>query len=631
MQRRKKRRKTIISFSIYSHKRFQQPQKQDYDGQFPRDHLTSKGQIFVLASGINGHAEGRQASEMVVNIVNQIYYSDPSIDIVTSLRKAFKEVNTLLHELFNQNGRSQKLGISCTALVLTKERVCLAHIGDNRAYRITSRKIEKLTSSNALVGKTQKRSKLNLALGLEPSVHIDINRTIPFKTDDSYLLCTHGLVNVDAQKIKDVVLSNTPKQACTKLIRYAAKSGCTDNVNIQVIRINSVPHKHSWATRITPKLALTKRIRRLYAGLPLILGVAAFVLYSANVKLPIQKVQLLELLHLQDGDVFVKQPNPFEQRMAENAKANMIAEANRLFHAGKLDSALTIYQAVLQSGPMHLGTIYGIDQIAEAYKNQGDLFYQKAYYEKALEFYQKAAQLQPTNEALEKRISESKKKFKPVTSSNNLAVGQDEHKINSDSSLTSQFIAKNFSSVGRLDILRGLQSDEWNLQHLTKRDYEAKQDRIIFLDSPNIKKVLYRNALADFNMRANAEVSGNSLKGRYGIIVGYKTYDESPYETFYLFSVSGQKQLLLQKYSNFRKELIFSIPAEADSLNNLRNIEFGVKCQGPYMILYANGKRLRVCYGYETIKGRVGLYADPNIHVEFSKVEISKALDSKSR
>ncbi|MFQ5825606.1 MAG: protein phosphatase 2C domain-containing protein [bacterium] len=637
MQRRKKERKTIISFSIYSHKRFQQPQNQDYDGKFPREHLTPKGQLFVVANGINGHPESRAASEMVVNIINQVYYSDPSKDIVASLRQAFKDANTLLYELFNSNDYNQKMGISCTALVLTKDQVYIAHIGNNLAYRITRHMIEKLTN-NTLVGEMhhqailskkdsimhQNRSKQSFALGLESSVNIAVKRTIPIKTGDCYLLCSDGLVNIDDQEIKNIVLSNTPKQACKKLIYFANKS----NINVQVIRIKSVSLKPFWAKPLSIKLLSANKIRSLSVALLFLLAIA--IIYKSRDKFTNQIVKFSKLFRLQNEDLLVKQPNPFEQRIAESQKVKkMVAEANIFFHSGKLDSALQTYQAILQSYPMHLGAIYAINQLAEAYKNKANFFHQKAYYQQALNFFRKAAQLQPNNKELLNRISESEKKLQTIPSSNTLIVAEKKNKVSYDNSTNNQVMSTNSLKSARLDIKKRKQTYEWNFLHLAEEDHEVKNGKIIFLDSPNRKKVLYRSELANFSIQVQAKVINSNFKGRYGIILGYKTMDEEPYETFYLFSVFRQKQFLLQKYSNFKKELIISIPTRVDQINDDRSVQLKVKCQGPYIILYANQRRLYVCYGYENIKGRVGLYADPNLRVEFSKIEISKALDLK--
>lgn len=637
----KKRHKAIISFSIYSHKRFQQPQNQDCDGQFPQEHLAAKGQLFVITNGINDRTESKEASEMVVNTITQVYYSDPSQDIVTSLRQAFKDANTLVYEIFNHNnGPNQKLGISCTALVLTKDRVYVAHIGNNQAYRISRHRIEKLTS-NTLVGEIPnqanttkkelrthpKRSKLSIALGLEESIHIEINRTIRFKAGDSYLLCTYGMASIDDQKIKNTVLSNTPTQACKKLIYLAGELGCGDNFNVQVIRIQSATLKPLQAKAIGMKLISAHSMRWLGVALVLLLAVAA--LYKFRDKLPTQKVTLSNLLQLQNEGLSVKGSNTLELGEIENQNVTkMMTSASTFFQEGKLDSALTTYQAVLSSSPGHRAAIQGINLIAEAYENKARLFHQNANYEKALIFYRKAAQLQPNNLELENMILESEKKLQNAAPSPGLLV--DDNKQGSTNSGTTRFIYKNPSSFESINLIETRPTTKWDFSHLSEEDYQVKKDKIIFRDSPNRKKALYRTEFGDFSIRAHMEVLNDNLKGRYGMIVGYQTMNESPYETFYLFSVFGQKQFLLQKYSNFKKEIVISIPAEADSINNLRSTDLMVKCQGPYMILYANQRRLRVCYGYENIKGRVGLYADPDLLVEFSEVEVTKATDSNN-
>jgi hypothetical protein len=59
--------------------------------------LSKKGALFVVADGMGGHAKGEVASDMAVKIVNASYYEDDDDDIASSLSRAVKQANRMIH------------------------------------------------------------------------------------------------------------------------------------------------------------------------------------------------------------------------------------------------------------------------------------------------------------------------------------------------------------------------------------------------------------------------------------------------------------------------------------------------------------------------------------------------------
>jgi protein phosphatase len=83
------------------------------------------------------------------------------------------------------------------------------------------------------------KSQLYRALGVSPLVQIDLIENIPLKSDEYFLLCTDGMAKIEDWEIQEIVLSNSPQQACHKLIELANERGGSDNVTMQVIRIQT--------------------------------------------------------------------------------------------------------------------------------------------------------------------------------------------------------------------------------------------------------------------------------------------------------------------------------------------------------------------------------------------------------
>lgn len=531
MIRLTRKSKSIVSFSSYTYHKFQQPRTRKYDGELAREGLTHKGQLFIVARSINGHPEGNKASggDIAVNIIKEVYYSYPSKDVITCLAHAFEDANTLVNELLHESSHKERFGIKCTAFVVTSDRGYIAQVGDNHVYRITENKIERLTSDTKIVGGRQ-----SFTLGLEPKINVHFNRYIALRAGDSYLLSTDGLTKVNQTLIKKIVLSNTPSEACRKLVHLAKRERTKENIHIQIVRVNATPRK-----QISPKRRTALRSQRIWfsmSALFLLVFAATLTFYNFRGKSPTAQE--------------TTQPPPIQLKGV----------------------------AQLNSAPA--------EQIETANPEQSNL-----------------EPDQPVREKENKRNNTGRNRTFP-----NIRTPKPDEQ-------------KNVTKLVR---------DDWNLQHLKEFDYEIKEDKIVFLATPHIKKALYRSEpLKNFRVNVAARVRKNNTGGRFGIIVGYQTMENSPYEIYFLLSFFRQKEFLLQKYSSFRKELVTRIPVTFDSIQDeFQNIQLEVRCIGPFIELHANQKQVfRWRTGEDIVEGKVGVFVSPETEVEISKFEVTEGLE----
>ncbi len=244
----------IIDFAGQSHIGLHRKDNQDYYGKFPSDNCdlnTPEGQLFIVADGMGGHQGGKVASQMAVEVVQRVYFSHSTQNISESLKTAFETANREIHQRAMKDSKLAGMGTTCTALVLKQNHAHIAHVGDSRAYRIHRNRIEKLTQDHSKVAQMQRegvltveearnhpqRTILNRALGIQPTVEVDILPNISLSSGDYFVLCTDGLVNVEDVEIQNIVLTNPPQQACEKLIQLANERGGEDNVTVQVVKI----------------------------------------------------------------------------------------------------------------------------------------------------------------------------------------------------------------------------------------------------------------------------------------------------------------------------------------------------------------------------------------------------------
>jgi len=240
--------------------------------------VARKGYLYVVADGLGGHAGGKVASQIAARRVMDEYYSDPSDQIVHSLRRAIQEANRAVYE---EGLKPEHAGAGTTivAAVLHESQLVVANVGDSRAYLVRQGRIRRLTEDHSWVVEQVKTGVLNpedtlthpqrhvvtRTLGGEPAVDPDIVR-LGIRPADTVLLCTDGLTETltDAE-ILQIVNQNEPEPAVADLIRQANNRGGPDNITALVIRVMSTP------------LARSLALRSLGAGIPppLLVGVVA--------------------------------------------------------------------------------------------------------------------------------------------------------------------------------------------------------------------------------------------------------------------------------------------------------------------------------------------------------------------
>ena len=215
--------------------------------------------LFVVADGMGGHSLGERASGIAARtvtraILEQILPSllaDPQADTERPLLKdvmetAMTAANTAVVSSVPEGGTT----LTC-ALVLG-EQVILAHVGDSRAYIITSETFEQVTRDHSLVQRLKElnqitadeaavhpqRSVLYRAVGQGEGLEVDvISRRLP--PGAALLLCSDGLWGlVPDHKILEVVRSTPSLQAaCEELVAAANAAGGPDNITAVMVQL----------------------------------------------------------------------------------------------------------------------------------------------------------------------------------------------------------------------------------------------------------------------------------------------------------------------------------------------------------------------------------------------------------
>lgn len=229
-------------------------ENQDAMGKFPSDSLdlnTPKGQLLIVADGMGGHAGGREASRLAVETIARVYFAS-DLPVTESLKLSFKEANKAIYDYSVNNPQYYGMGTTCIALVLQNAAAYAAHIGDSRLYHIAGHSIKQLTLDHSKVAEMVRRgmltpeearwhperSMLYRAMGVVLNVEFDFLNGIVLGSDDYLVQCTDGLTAyVEPEELREVVVSNSPQEACDVLVDLANSRGGHDNITVQIAHV----------------------------------------------------------------------------------------------------------------------------------------------------------------------------------------------------------------------------------------------------------------------------------------------------------------------------------------------------------------------------------------------------------
>lgn len=206
--------------------------------------------FLLIADGMGGHAGGDVASAITVSRLAALDTPKHSSDLLGELRSAILEANERINAAVDERPELAGMGTTVTALMRQDSRLCLAHIGDSRAYLLRNGELTQMTSDHTFVqmlvdeGRITEdeaehhpqRSVVMKVLGdvgSTPELDMSIRNA---QLGDRWLLCSDGLTGfADIRDIKQILETvENPDDACDQLIDLALDGGGADNVTVIV-------------------------------------------------------------------------------------------------------------------------------------------------------------------------------------------------------------------------------------------------------------------------------------------------------------------------------------------------------------------------------------------------------------
>ncbi|WP_392543782.1 PP2C family protein-serine/threonine phosphatase [Oryzobacter telluris] len=206
--------------------------------------------LLAMADGMGGHAGGDVASSTVIGAL--VALDDEALsgrEVSQALLDRIHAANGELGDQVRQDPRLDGMGTTLIALLRSRDKVVLAHIGDSRAFLVRDGEVTQITKDHSFVQNlvdegriSQQDAQTHPQRSLVTRVLTGDDTDEPDlvvrqgKIGDRYLICSDGLSDYVARDTIDEVLVGVadPGECADRLVALALRAGAPDNVTVVV-------------------------------------------------------------------------------------------------------------------------------------------------------------------------------------------------------------------------------------------------------------------------------------------------------------------------------------------------------------------------------------------------------------
>lgn len=215
------------------------------------------GQVLAVCDGMGGQAAGDVASQLAVNIIENILTDNTFETPEEAIRRSVLAANQGVLNRTAQKPELEGMGSTCVMLIIKDGRVHCGWVGDSRIYYIANHTIRQISHDQSYVQQlldsgqiTQEeainhpqKNEITNCIGLEGMTAPDtIAVPIVPEPGSVFLLCSDGLSGmVDERQIERVV-SNTKmslQQKADRLVAMANEAGGLDNITVEMVQFGT--------------------------------------------------------------------------------------------------------------------------------------------------------------------------------------------------------------------------------------------------------------------------------------------------------------------------------------------------------------------------------------------------------
>ncbi len=215
--------------------------------------------LFVVADGMGGHVEGEKASAITTRTIATHVAKSVYLPMISGVGNTeIPPISEALMEAVQKSNREvieqvPDGGTTVTAIAVMGDLAYVAHVGDSRAYLMTSEGIEQITRDHSLVQRLielnqltrdeaeshPQKNVLYRALGQNDNVEVDtLTRRLP--ANSRLLVCSDGLWGqISERDLYELAMNHAdPQEACERLVALAKTNGGTDNITVIILKLS---------------------------------------------------------------------------------------------------------------------------------------------------------------------------------------------------------------------------------------------------------------------------------------------------------------------------------------------------------------------------------------------------------
>ncbi|MEN8222784.1 MAG: Stp1/IreP family PP2C-type Ser/Thr phosphatase [Acidobacteriota bacterium] len=224
---------------------------------FAINDISENEHLLIVADGMGGHQAGNVASKLGVETFVKHYGSvrKRGASIPPALLQSIKRSNSAVLKKASSELDKRGMGTTFSALLISKKKANIVHIGDSRIYLIRDGIIKRITTDHTFVEKMvaegritseearhhPQKNILYMSLGARETFHPDEITGMEVMVDDIFLICSDGLTDmVTDDIIMEYCLSYPPDKAVDELIALSNRNGGLDNITIVIAQAGGV-------------------------------------------------------------------------------------------------------------------------------------------------------------------------------------------------------------------------------------------------------------------------------------------------------------------------------------------------------------------------------------------------------
>ena len=189
----------------------------------------------AVCDGVGGEARGEEASYLAARwLAEHGTRAENPCDAVASMNRDILR--------YAREEHAPGMGTTISALRFGETSVNGFNVGDSRCYRLSGRRMERLSEDHARYAGTPQHRLLTQYIGIEESDFLITPHIFSrnYQNGDIYMLCTDGVTDlISDRSIKDILSKGSTLQQKLAALREIIESrGVPDNATVILARVN---------------------------------------------------------------------------------------------------------------------------------------------------------------------------------------------------------------------------------------------------------------------------------------------------------------------------------------------------------------------------------------------------------